>query len=167
MRRWILAAGGLACLAMAAAPAPRLLLNTTASVPVGLYGLSPPGPARQGELVVVRPNPALAAFLDEGGWLPRGVPLIKPVGAMAGQSVCRLGRDLFIDGRLAARALDVDGHGRTLPAWSGCRVLGPGEVLLLAPAFGSLDGRYFGPNPEGEILARARPLLVARPEAAR
>ena len=167
MRRWILVAGGLACLALAAAPAPRLLLNTTASVPVGLYYLSPPGPARHGELVVVRPNPALAAFLDEGGWLPRGVPLIKPVGAVAGQSVCRLGRDLFIDGRLAARALEVDGQGRTLPAWSGCQVLGPGEVLLLAPAFGSLDGRYFGPTSEGEILARARPLLVARPEAAR
>jgi len=167
MRRWILAAGGLACLALAAAPAPRLLLNTTASVPVGLYGLSPSGPARQGELLVVRPNPALATFLDEGGWLPRGVPLIKPVGAVAGQSVCRLGRDLFIDGRLAARALEVDGQGRTLPAWSGCRILGPGEVLLLAPAFGSLDGRYFGPTSEGEVLARARPLLVARPEAAR
>lgn len=167
MRRWILAAGGLACLALAAAPAPRLLLNTTASVPVGLYGLSPPGPAGQGELLVVRPNPALAAFLDEGGWLPRGVPLIKPVGAVAGQSVCRLGRDLLIDGRLAARALEVDGQGRTLPTWSGCQVLGPGEVLLLAPALGSLDGRYFGPTPEGEILARARPLLVTRPEAAR
>jgi type IV secretory pathway protease TraF len=167
MRRLILATGGLACLALAAAPAPRLLLNTTASVPVGLYRLSPPGPAKPGELLVVRPNPALAAFLDAGGWLPRGVPLIKPVGAVAGQSVCRLGRDLFIDGRLVARALEVDGQGRALPAWSGCQVLGPGEVLLLAPAFGSLDGRYFGPTPEGEVLARARPLLVARPEAAR
>lgn len=167
MRRAVLVAGGLACLALAAAPTPRLLLNTTASVPVGLYRLSPPGRARLGDLLVVRPDPALAAFLDEGGWLPRGVPLIKPVGAVAGQSVCRAGRELRIDGRLAARALDVDAHGRALPNWSGCRLLGPDEILLLAPAFGSLDGRYFGPTDKAQVLARARPLLVASPGSGR
>lgn len=167
MRRVVLIAGGLACLALAAAPTPRLLLNTTASVPVGLYRLSPPGRARLGDLLVVRPDPALAAFLDEGGWLPRGVPLIKPVGAVAGQLVCRAGRELRIDGRLAARALDVDAHGRALPTWSGCRLLGPGEILLLASVSGSLDGRYFGPTDKAQVLARARPLLVASPGSAR
>lgn len=167
MRRAVLVASGLACLALAAAPTPRLLLNTTASVPVGLYRLSPPGRARPGDLLVVRPGPGLAAFLDGGGWLARGVPLIKPVGAVAGQVVCRAGRELRIDGRLAARALDVDAHGRALPTWSGCRLLGPGEILLLAPARGSLDGRYFGPIRQTQVLARARPLWIASPEAAR
>jgi type IV secretory pathway protease TraF len=115
----------------------------------------------------VRPDPGLAAFLDEGGLLPRGVPLIKPVGAVAGQVVCRAGRELRIDGRLAAQALDVDAHGRALPTWSGCRLLGPGEILLLAPASGSLDGRYFGPIRQAQVLARARPLWIASPGAAR
>lgn len=162
MRRRVLAAGLLACLALGATPRPRLLLNTTASVPIGLYGLSPAGAPRVGDLVVVTPDPALAAFLDEGDWLPRGVPLIKPVAAIAGQSVCRVGLAVTIDGRAVGRALSRDGQGRPLPRWSGCRALGPGEVFLLAPAFGSLDGRYFGVTDGGQILARARPLLVAR-----
>lgn len=162
MRRAILAAGCLACLALAATPRPRLLINTTASVPTGLYRLSPPHAPRVGDLVVVAPDPALAAFLDEEGWLPRGVPLIKPVAAVAGQTVCRLGDDLTIDGKRAARALPRDGHGRPLPSWSGCRLLLPGEVFLLAPAFGSLDGRYFGVTDGDQILARADPVLAQR-----
>lgn len=167
MRRLVLVAGALACLALAAAPRPRLLLNTTASVPVGLYRLAPPGRPAVGDLVVVGPDPALAAFLEEGGWLPRGVPLIKPIAAAAGQTVCRNRQDLTIDGRLAARALEVDGHGRPLPTWSGCRTLAVGEVLVLSPAPGSFDGRYFGVTDGGQILARARPVLVRRPEAGR
>jgi len=167
MKPRVLGAGFLACLALAAAPRPRLLLNTTASVPVGLYRLSPVGAPRVGDLVVVAPDPALAAFLDDGGWLPRGVPLLKPVAAVAGQSVCRLGPAVTIDGRPVARALEVDGRGRSLPTWSGCRGLGSGEVFLLARAFGSLDGRYFGVTDGRQVLARATPLLVARPEGGR
>lgn len=162
MRHRVLVAGLLACLALGATPRPRLLLNTTASVPVGLYRLSPAGSPRVGDLVVVAPRPALAAFLDQGGWLPRGVPLIKPVAATAGQSVCRVDQWVAIDGRTVARALSVDGDGRPLPSWTGCRVLGPDDVFLLAPVFGSLDGRYFGITDGGQILARARPLLIAR-----
>jgi len=165
--RWsILAAGLLACLALHTGPRPRLLLNTTASVPVGLYGLSPAGSPRAGDLVVVGPDPTLAAFLDQGGWLPRGVPLIKPVAAVAGQSVCRVGQTVTIDGHRIAPALGVDGRGRPLPTWSGCRTLGSGEVFLLAPAPGSLDGRYFGVTDGSRILARARPLLVGKQEPA-
>lgn len=167
MRRLVLGAGALACLALATAPRPRLLLNTTASVPVGLYRLVPPGRPAVGDLVVVGPDPALAAFLDEGGWLPRGVPLVKPVAAVAGQTVCRNRHDLTVDGRLAARALKADGHGRPLPTWSGCRTLSAGEVLVLSPVPGSLDGRYFGVTDGGQILARARPVLVRRPETGR
>jgi conjugative transfer signal peptidase TraF len=162
MRRLVLAAGLLACLALSATPRPRLLLNTTASVPVGLYRLSPAGSPRVGDLVVVAPNDALATFLAEGGWLPRGVPLIKPVAATAGQSVCRVGPSVTIDGRTVGHALSIDARGRPLPNWSGCRQLGPAEVFLLAPVFGSLDGRYFGITDGAQILARARPLMIAR-----
>jgi conjugative transfer signal peptidase TraF len=165
MRRCVLVAGGLACLALAHAPHPRLLLNTTASVPVGLYSLSPPGPLQVGDLVVVRPDPMLADFLHEGGWLPKGVPLVKPIAAASGQTVCRHSQTLEIDGRPAARALVVDGHGRALPTWRGCHTLAQGQVLLLAPALGSLDGRYFGVTDQAQIVARARPLVVVAPEA--
>jgi conjugative transfer signal peptidase TraF len=160
MSRRVLATGLLACLALAAAPSPQLLLNTTASVPVGLYRLAPAGALQVGDLVVVKPDRDLADFLDQGGWLPRGVPLIKPVAAVDGQTVCRLGEVLTIDGKTVARALQHDGRGRRLPTWSGCRVVATDEVFLLASAFGSLDGRYFGVTGGGQIQARAYPLLV-------
>lgn len=166
MRRVVLGLGFCACLALAAAPRPRLMWNTTASVPVGMYGLSPPGRVVVGDLVVVRPDPGLAAVLAERGWLPRGVPLVKPVAAVAGQTACRSGLDVTLDGRLVARALAADGQGRSLPRWGGCRRLEAGEVLLLAPAPGSVDGRYFGVTGRGGILARARPLWIPS-EAAR
>lgn len=163
----MIALGFGACLALAWTPHPRLLWNTTASVPVGLYGLSEPAGVQVGDLLVVRPDPALGTFLAEGGWLPRGVPLVKPVAAIPGQAVCRLDRTITIDGRPAAQARTRDGQGRTLPSWSGCRRLARGEVFLLAQAPGSMDGRYFGVTPRRQILARARPLWIGAPAGRR
>lgn len=156
----MLGLGFCACLALAAAPRPRLMWNATASVPIGLYGLSEPSRVAVGDLVVVRPGPGLAAVLAERGWLPRGVPLVKPVAAVAGQTACRSGLDVTIDDRRVAHARMADGQGRPLPRWSGCRRLEAGEVLVLASAPGSVDGRYFGATGRGDILARAHPLWI-------
>ena len=159
--------GVAACLALAAPPRPAILWNTTASVPVGLYGLSPARTLRPGDLVVVRPDPALARTLAEAGWLPAGVPLLKPVAARAGDTVCRVRERVLISGREVAVALTHDARGRLLPRWSGCRRLGPDEVFLLSPAPGSLDGRYFGPTDRRSIRARAAPIWTASPEVRR
>lgn len=167
MRVPVLAMGFAACLALAAVPAPRLMWNATASVPVGLYRLQPVATPEVGDLVVVRPSPALAEFLAAGGWLPRGVPLLKPVAAVAGSRVCRDGLAVSVDGRRVASALSHDGHGRPLPRWTGCRRLEGGEVFLLAPAPASLDGRYFGVTARDELLAGARPLWTPDKEAGR
>lgn len=160
MRAVVLILGGTACLALAAPGSPRLMWNATASVPIGFYQLSPPGTPAIHDLVVVAPDPKLAALLARGGWLPRGVPLIKPVAAIAGQTVCRQGQEITIDGRRAATALSVDGRSRALPRWSGCRTLRTDELLVLAPAFGSFDGRYFGPTQHAAVKALARPIWI-------
>lgn len=158
MRARVLTIGLIACVALAVQPRPLFLWNATASVPIGLYWLSEPTDLRPGDLVAVRPGARLAAVLAKAGWLPPGVPLLKPVAARSGQSVCRAQSVIAIDGHPVARALTHDAHGRGLPRWSGCRRLGAGEVFLLSSAPGSLDGRYFGPTDQHAILARARPL---------
>jgi type IV secretory pathway protease TraF len=95
-------------------------------------------------------------------YLPLGVPLVKRVAAVAGDRVGATGRLLFVDGAPAATRRSRDPSGRTMPWWTGCRRLGPGELFLLSPGKpDAFDGRYFGVTLAGEILGRARLLWAA------
>ncbi len=138
---------------------PSLVWNATASAPIGLYRVEPVARPKLMELMVVRPPEALAGFLAEGGYLPRGVPLLKRVAALGGQRVCRNGRIVSVDGVPLGDALDRDRRGRQLPVWQGCTVLTGAQVFLFNPDRpDSLDGRYFGPLPRETIVGRARPV---------
>ncbi len=134
--------------------------NPSASAPVGLYRVTAV-PPRPGELALVRPGPVLGTWLAGRGYLAPRTPLLKHVAAGPGQTVCRRGALIRIDGRVAGRARTRDRRGRPLPAWTGCRRLGASEVFLLNPAADSLDGRYFGPTPGAQLIGRARPVFVA------
>lgn len=153
----IAVAAGVATIIASAATMPvALVWNASASVPIGLYRVVPARTLRPGMLVVVRPNAGLARFMARRRYLGTGALLVKPVAATDGQTVCRHGRVVTIDGRLAAIALDADSVGRPLPIWSGCHRLMPGMVFLLAPAMpASFDGRYFGPVATSRIVGRA------------
>ncbi|WP_264813185.1 S26 family signal peptidase, partial [Gluconacetobacter sacchari] len=147
---------------------PRLVWNATASVPVGLYRLRPDPVPRVGDVVALRLPDATAMLLARRGYLPLGVPLLKPVTAIAGQIVCRSGPRVTIDGVPAGDAKPVDHRGRPLPVWQGCRRLDPGQVFVMNEAEPlSLDGRYFGLLPVSAVIGRATPLwLPSRPEYA-
>lgn len=159
-----LVVGGAALLLVAVSirdHAPRIVWNASASVPVGLYVLHSSRRFRVGDLVAVRPPPALAAWLADRGYLDRGALLLKHVAAVEGAHVCRGDLAVVVERRLVATALDRDNLGRPLPAWSGCRQLADGDVFLLnvdVPT--SLDGRYFGPIDARFIVGVATPLWV-------
>jgi len=142
------------------APAtPRLVWNATASTPTGLYALQATGRLRAMQLVAVRPPESIVSFLADGGFLPKGVLLLKHVLALPGQTVCRAGPTVTVDGIDVGAARDQDRLGRPLPSWIGCRTLRPDEVFLMNPSVqDSLDGRYFGPFPAASIVARAVPI---------
>jgi conjugative transfer signal peptidase TraF len=142
-------------------PAPKLIWNASASVPIGLYAVHPAGTLRTGELLVVTPPEKLATFLDARHYLPKGIPLLKHVAALPGQTVCRTGDMISIDGITVSAALDRDHLGRSLPVWQGCRVIAAGEVFLMnRQSVASLDGRYFGPLPTTTIVGRADPIWI-------
>ena len=144
---------------------PWLIWNASASVPIGLYAVDTIIDVHTGDLVVVRPPEPLARFLADGGYLPRGVPLLKHVAALAGQTVCRVGRSVTVDAIEMGNARERDGRGRSLPVWQGCRVIANGDVFLINPqSADSLDGRYFGPLPAASIVGRAIPLWVNQTE---
>src|SRR5205085_1258868 len=79
-------------------PNPKLLWNTTASAPVGLYAIHRVATLRVGDLVVVRPPTPLATALDRSGFLPLGVPLLKTVAALAPSTYCRSGVRIAVNG---------------------------------------------------------------------
>jgi conjugative transfer signal peptidase TraF len=156
----------MAVAAMAAAgrpgAVPYVVWNASGSVPVGLYRVKPRGDLTVTALVVAYPPEPLATWLAEGCYLPRGVPLIKPVLALAGQTVCRDGPVVTVDGHKVGIARERDHSGRPLPAWRGCRVIGDEQVFLMNPDEPtSLDGRYFGPLPVSTIAGRADPLWTS------
>jgi len=142
-------------------PTLRLLWNATASTAIGLYAVQPLRTPHVGDLVAVVPPEPVARFLADGGYLPRGVPLLKHIAALAGDTVCRFGSTITVDNVALAEARDRDSRGRALPVWSGCRTLGSGEFFLLNHHPDSLDGRYFGPLPITSIIGRATPLWLA------
>ena len=138
---------------------PRLMWNGSASVPIGLYTLHAPSPVQVGDLVAEQPPAALAHYLARRRYLPTGVPLLKFVGAISDQTVCRHGPVITIDGLAVATARASDHANRPLPVWQGCVRLNAREVFLLNPTSSdSFDGRYFGVVPLGSVTARAEPL---------
>lgn len=139
-------------------PAPKLIWNATASVPIGLYAVEHALPLHAGELVVITPPAPLAQFLAARQYLPLGVPLVKHVLALPGQIVCRNGRAITVDHVTVGEALERDRVGRALLHWQGCHALAPGEVFVMNTAPDSLDSRYFGPLPLAAIAGQADPI---------
>ena len=151
--------GLVACTAMTRAWAPKLVWNTTASAPIGLYRVMSPQAIRRGDLVGIAPPPPLAHALARRGVLPLGTPLIKPVAGLPREEVCRHGDTVTLAGRALAIARQRDRHGRPLPTWSGCRLIDDDEFFLLnAARDDSFDGRYFGPISAHGLLGQVTPL---------
>jgi len=161
--------GGSAALAWAtfASPLPRLVYNPSDSVPVGWYVVRPflhgAHSVPVGSVVLAWLPHKAAVLAARRDYLPRQVPLLKPVAAVAPQKVCVVRGVVRIEGRPVAATLPVDARGRPLHVWSHCRRLRAGELFLLStfnPA--SYDSRYFGPVPISAVLGIAHPIWLER-----
>ncbi|MFJ6321950.1 MULTISPECIES: S26 family signal peptidase [unclassified Rhizobium] len=135
--------------------------NASASVPIGLYRIMPDQRFAVGDLVAVMPPAPVADFMVQHGYIGRGVPLLKPVAAVPGQQVCRVGTAIMVDGTPFGAALDSDRRGRQLPVWQGCRRIANGELFLMNRGVrDSFDGRYFGPVAAQTVIGRATPIYT-------
>ncbi|WP_159008616.1 S26 family signal peptidase [Bradyrhizobium sp. S69] len=138
---------------------PIYIWNASKSVPIGLYQVQPAGRLAVTELVAVRPPEPLATFLDLNGYLPVGVPMLKRVLALPGQTVCRKGLTISVDAIDVGDALSRDNHGRPLPVWQGCHAVEADELFLMNwQSEDSLDGRYFGFVPNSSVIGKALPV---------
>lgn len=142
-------------------PAPRLVWNASASAPIGLYAVTPGALAEPGDMVVARLPIGYRRFAATRRYLPQNVPLVKRVAAAAGDDVCAFGHQVFVNGRWIAARHAVDGAGRAMPRWSGCKRLRGRQLFLLMDAPDSFDGRYFGVTEGADAVGKAR-LIWAR-----
>ena len=140
-------------------PPKTLIWNASASAPIGLYLVQPSDDLDVTDLVAVAAPPLIAEFMADRGYLSMGVPMMKRVLALPGQTVCRHGLDMFSYGSTIGHARERDNTGRKMPVWQGCRRISDDELFLMNfDVPDSVDGRYFGPLPRGLVIGRALPV---------
>jgi conjugative transfer signal peptidase TraF len=146
-----------------------LRINTTPSMPIGLYRVRPLHLERGVWVVFCLPDePArlgrARAYLREGPCPDGSQELLKEVVAVPGDKVVLSRAGLIVNGHSiqgsALRA--VDRGRRTLShAPFGERCIAPGELWVLGlDQRVSWDSRYFGPVPLDHVRALAIPMLT-------
>ncbi len=148
-------------------------LNTTASMPVGIWQVTPliPAQVRRGAIVTAClpdlpvVHQGIARGYIHAGSCPSGIePVVKPIAAIGGDvvSVGRSGISVNGSAVRGTAQLAQDAGGRALHGVSaGVCTVEPGHVWLLAPRNRrSFDSRYFGEVPASSIQAAARPIWV-------
>jgi conjugative transfer signal peptidase TraF len=145
-------------------------INTSSSLPRGLYLLEPLRRAlRPGDLVVACPPSAASTLALARGYLDPGTcpggtkPLGKLVLAVPGDRVELAASAVTLNRcRLPATASSAtDTHGRPLPRFPpGAYRVRHGEIWLFSPHPRSFDSRYFGPVATTGIRGLLHPLIV-------
>jgi conjugative transfer signal peptidase TraF len=150
---------GIALLAVTVAlpPAPRLVWNASASAPIGLYAVTPDASVNPGDMVIAKVPDPWRMIAAQRRYIPANVPLVKRVAAAAGDEVCALGEEIFVNGKWIAERRVADAKGRPMKSWSGCVWLrGRQLFLLMSDSPESFDGRYFGVTDGGLVVGKAR-----------
>lgn len=127
-------------------------------MPRGLY-VRDSSPASRGEFVLAWLPSVAREMAHVRGYLPRTVPALKPIAAIAGDVVCASGQRITVNGAAMAERRTEDHQGREMPAWTGCKTLSRDQIFLLSTyTSDSFDGRYFGLSQASDIIEKVRPV---------
>jgi len=147
-----------------------LRINTTRSIPVGIYRLTD-APVGKGEYVIFCP-PQTALFEEalERGYIGAGFCpgnygyMMKQVLAMAGDRVTSGEEGIAVNGKPLPESVPrkTDSAGRVLPRYPFFDYrLKESELLLMSDVSDtSFDGRYFGPVDVGQVRGVVRPVVT-------
>lgn len=144
-----------------------LLINISDSIPRGIYVRTFVETIRRGSIVAFPMPTAMQNYIAPyPEWFAFFVShrLIKPVVAIAGDAICRDGDTniVTVNGMELGIAQTKGKDGRSLPSWSGCKVLGADEIAVASDRIpDSLDSKIFGPVPASTARIY-RPLLVSK-----
>ena len=145
-------------------------INSTRSIPVGVYWLSG-DPVAKGAYVIFCP-PQVGVF-DEAkarGYIGAGFCpgeygyLMKRVLAAKNDAVSITAEGVRVNGELLplSAPIEADSAGRPVPRFQSERfTLSSSELLLMSDVSGiSFDGRYFGPIDRSQIKGVIRPVFT-------
>jgi conjugative transfer signal peptidase TraF len=167
IRRAILVAIGVAIAVFQLSGVFGLRINTSPSLPMGLYIITADAGADLVEFCPMEPFATLSivrGYRDPGACSDGAAPLLKPVIASAGDVVEVSARGISVNGALLPNTapLTRDTKGRHLEAWpSGRYVVDPGTIWVASSYHPrSFDSRYFGPLSTAAIRYRLKPFLT-------
>src|SRR5712692_3593327 len=167
IRRTALVATGVAVATFQLSGALGLRINTSPSLPVGLYITTADAAANLVEFCPVEPFATLSivrGYRDSGTCRDGAAPLLKPVIARTDDVVEVSARGISVNGTLLPNTapLATDTKGRHLEAWpSGRYVVDPGTIWVASSYHPrSFDSRYFGPLPTAAIRHQLKALLT-------
>jgi conjugative transfer signal peptidase TraF len=150
-----------------------LAINSTKSMPRGIYLVAPLATVERGQVVSLcisnqhaASDYAAKGYLPVSNQCPFSLPrLLKPVAAVPGDLVTITAAGTAINGQLLpnSRVFDTDNDGRPIAhlplGWS--KRLGNGEYFVLANYIErSLDSRYYGTLRRDDLKGRAWPLVT-------
>jgi conjugative transfer signal peptidase TraF len=147
-------------------------INTTPSVPRGLYKIAA-GPVQRGDLASYCLDP-LVAVVKERQYLASGScqsglrPLVKEVAGLPGDEISVGPDGISVNGheQLNSAAKAFDKQGRPTPeSHLESGIIPAGLALLLAHHPGSFDGRYFGLVRLSDLRRVEAVLTITKPEA--
>jgi len=147
-----------------------LRVNTTRSIPVGLYWMTGEAVARGQYVLFCPPQTLLFEEAKRRGYIGAGFCpgnygyMMKRVLAAADDRVVIAGEGVSINGKLlpASEPLKADKAGRAMPHIpSGTYTLAKSELLLMSDGSPtSFDGRYFGAVDASQVKGVIQPLLI-------
>lgn len=142
-------------------------VNASSSLPIGLYRTTSDKSARLIEFCPVETFASMSAsrsYRGKGNCPDGAEPLMKPIVAVAGDTVEVSSRGVAVDGRLLPNSAPrpSDTKGRLLTHWPfGKYRVDTGTVWVISSFNArSFDSRYFGPVPISSIRYHLLPLLT-------
>jgi conjugative transfer signal peptidase TraF len=167
IRRATLVAAGVVVATFQLSGSLGLRINTSPSLPMGLYITTADAGANMVEFCPAEPFATLSivrGYRDPGTCRDGAAPLLKPVIARSGDVVEVSARGISVNGALLPNTapLATDTKGRHLEAWpSGRYVVAPGTVWVASSYHPrSFDSRYFGPLATAAIRRRLKTFLT-------
>jgi conjugative transfer signal peptidase TraF len=167
IRRATLVAAGVVVATFQLSGSLGLRINTSPSLPMGLYITTADAGANMAEFCPAEPFATLSivrGYRDPGACADGAAPLLKPVIARSGDVVEVSSRGISVNGALLPNTAPfaTDTKGRHLEAWpSGRYVVAPGMIWVASSYHPrSFDSRYFGPLSTAPIRHRLKAFLT-------